>query len=392
MCYISHIRATNCRNVVTCQADLPFSRDSFSHFIITGPNGSGKTGLLNLIESCLQSLVGKQSFNATNPAYLSVERDHLNHYLGVKYREAVKLRFSDSVPKLFGKVRNDKFVLSSFSAHRKPTFSRVLGPKKQNFEPSSLHLTSSTANEIHQFMVNLKTKQAFSQRNEEVQREVDNWFSSFIQVLKVIFGDDQLTFKFDPDTFYFSIYTKGRTEDFAELSDGHSTALQIYNELMIRTYSVQRIQNDFTFIPEGIVLIDEPELHLHIRLQEVLLPSLTRMFPKIQFIVATHSPVIVSSIPNAIVLDLPSKNIVNSIELQGIKYGNIMVHHFGIEEDYDIDTTRKLIRLKELDSLPNRSEDENVEFNQLMQQLSEKSHVLALEIWNQQLKKKLQAE
>lgn len=43
------------------------------------------------------------------------------------------------------------------------------------------------------------------------------------------------------------------------------------------------------------VTIDEPENHLHPRLQRSLLPNLVDTFPSAQFIVATHSPLIVGS-------------------------------------------------------------------------------------------------
>jgi predicted ATPase/transcriptional regulator with XRE-family HTH domain len=43
------------------------------------------------------------------------------------------------------------------------------------------------------------------------------------------------------------------------------------------------------------VLIDEPENHLHPELQRSLLPNLMRAFPNIQFIVASHSPLVVTS-------------------------------------------------------------------------------------------------
>jgi predicted ATP-binding protein involved in virulence len=45
----------------------------------------------------------------------------------------------------------------------------------------------------------------------------------------------------------------------------------------------------------GIVIVDELEQHLHPRWQRTILPDLRELFPKIQFIVATHSPLIASS-------------------------------------------------------------------------------------------------
>lgn len=56
-----------------------------------------------------------------------------------------------------------------------------------------------------------------------------------------------------------------------------------------------------------VVLMDEPEGHMHPELQRVLLPSLARQFPQAQFVVATHSPQIASSCPNATTYALQHK-------------------------------------------------------------------------------------
>ncbi|HEX8109211.1 MAG TPA: AAA family ATPase [Kofleriaceae bacterium] len=49
-------------------------------------------------------------------------------------------------------------------------------------------------------------------------------------------------------------------------------------------------------LTEGIVLIDELDLHLHPGWQRRIVADLRRTFPKIQFIVTTHSPQIVASV------------------------------------------------------------------------------------------------
>ncbi len=46
----------------------------------------------------------------------------------------------------------------------------------------------------------------------------------------------------------------------------------------------------------GIVLIDEVDMHLHPEWQQAVIPSLTKAFPKIQFIVTTHSPQVLSTV------------------------------------------------------------------------------------------------
>ena len=62
-----------------------------------------------------------------------------------------------------------------------------------------------------------------------------------------------------------------------------------------------RSRSDATFT----VLMDEPENHLHPRLQRSLLPGLLTAFPQAQFIVATHNPFVVTSVrdSNVVVLD-----------------------------------------------------------------------------------------
>ncbi len=49
----------------------------------------------------------------------------------------------------------------------------------------------------------------------------------------------------------------------------------------------------------GLVVIDEIEMHLHPSWQKNILPSLSKTFPNLQFIITTHSPLVISSIKNA---------------------------------------------------------------------------------------------
>ncbi|MEA5509864.1 AAA family ATPase [Crocosphaera sp. UHCC 0190] len=49
---------------------------------------------------------------------------------------------------------------------------------------------------------------------------------------------------------------------------------------------------------EGIVIIDEIDVHLHSDLQYEILPKLIKLFPKVQFIVTTHSPLFILGMEN----------------------------------------------------------------------------------------------
>jgi len=68
------------------------------------------------------------------------------------------------------------------------------------------------------------------------------------------------------------------------------------------------------------VIIDEPENHLHPSMQRSFLPSLARAFPTYRFIVSTHSPFVVTSMPDAAVYVLPfnEKRRIVSSKLDGL--------------------------------------------------------------------------
>lgn len=77
----------------------------------------------------------------------------------------------------------------------------------------------------------------------------------------------------------------------------------------------------------GIVLIDEIETHLHLDLQKKILDLLTTVFPKIQFIVTTHSPFILNSLENVVVYDLENHILVED-GLANVPYDGIVEGYF----------------------------------------------------------------
>lgn len=80
-----------------------------------------------------------------------------------------------------------------------------------------------------------------------------------------------------------------------QLSDGEKCLLAMVGDLARRlALANPRLENPLN--GNGIVLIDEIELHLHPGWQRQIIPKLTSTFPNCQFIVTTHSPQIVSHV------------------------------------------------------------------------------------------------
>lgn len=72
------------------------------------------------------------------------------------------------------------------------------------------------------------------------------------------------------------------------LSTGEQSMLMMFGEI-IRQADV--LHNNIKLADVvGVVLIDEIDKNLHLRLQKEVLPELMQLFPKVQFIVTSHSP------------------------------------------------------------------------------------------------------
>ena len=69
-----------------------------------------------------------------------------------------------------------------------------------------------------------------------------------------------------------------------------------------------------------VIILDEPENHLHPELQRTLLPNLLNAFPNVQFIIATHNPFVISSVDKSqvYVLNYNNNNKVISYKLDQI--------------------------------------------------------------------------
>lgn len=73
------------------------------------------------------------------------------------------------------------------------------------------------------------------------------------------------------------------------LSDGEKCTLALFGDLA-RRLAIANPNLDNPLDGDGIVLIDEIELHMHPTWQRKILTALNSVFPNIQFIITTHSP------------------------------------------------------------------------------------------------------
>lgn len=94
-------------------------------------------------------------------------------------------------------------------------------------------------------------------------------------------------------------FDDGHVAPWSELSDGYHVFIALVADIARRAVILNEIDGaEAPARVEGIVLIDELDLHLHPRWQRVALPRLREAFPRLQLVITTHSPQVLSSAEN----------------------------------------------------------------------------------------------
>ncbi len=363
--------------------DIDIDSQQKKHLIITGKNGSGKTSLLISIADFLQrfhcdvnldflklheyvslwqqELSNRKKNNAPSSDILQAEQmvkscqDDLEKTFG-----KVNLKFND-LYELSKKVQNQDYILAFYTANRKTEVTVPVNPEKPDLKPVN-DINKTKITEFIRFLVDLKIQEALARNENKIQEadEIKDWFINFNTLLKRLFEDESVILEFNYKDYSFTICQSDKKFGFNELSDGYSAIIDIVADLIIKMQG----QNSLTRIYEkqGIVLIDEIETHLHLKLQRVILPMLTGIFPNIQLIVTTHSPFVLNSLENVIAYDLERK--IRLEDLTEYSYEALAEGYFKVETDSNFLQT-KIDRFKELSEIINKDSSELEEYESL---------------------------
>lgn len=118
-----------------------------------------------------------------------------------------------------------------------------------------------------------------------------------------ISGSRNATLTFDLDTHRLVLgfeTADGGTQKFAmdEMSDGYKNTLSMIGDIAYRMAVLNPALGDRVLDETpGVVLIDEVDLHLHPQWQQTILSDLHAVFPNVQFIVTSHAPAVINSVP-----------------------------------------------------------------------------------------------
>ncbi|MDA3815906.1 MAG: AAA family ATPase [Prolixibacteraceae bacterium] len=361
--------------------DIPIDEKEMKHLIITGKNGSGKTSLLNAATNKFNEIISHVLF----PDKLSQSRaklaksiknlvDEKQNKSTLSENEKLNISMSFSnVKELKEKIFNNDFLLTFYQAYRKPHITIPKHPEKPDLQiPDDIKGTINS--QFLNFLVDLKSQEAFASTNDDSKEaaSIKQWFKNFEELLREIFDTPNLKLEFNYKDYSFTINHDGRRFGFNQLADGYSAIIDIVSDLILKMQTPDSLTRAYE--KEGIVLIDEVETHLHLELQRLILPMLTRIFPNIQFIVTTHSPFVLNSIENAVAFDLEKQKRLE--DLTEYSYEALAEGYFNVATDSNF-LDSKLNRFKELATKSKLDNAEKAEYSALDKEFSELNDSLA---------------
>lgn len=253
----------------SCHLDFGNSKEIY----FVGENGDGKTVLLMALFMAFMGCVTKK--DVTKKEALSVIMDLEN-------------KMGNSM--LIGHDNNNKKYDIKSAPHFKNFFAYgthrgrySVETDKDTYERLGFMTLFNNDMTLHDPTDWLKNKSITASVHKELS--IDNLKTVFTELL-----EKKVEIIVDGASVFF--LEKGYKLSMKELSEGYRSIIIFVCDLLSKL-SDRCKENENVFEQPGVVMIDEICQHLHPRWQRTIVKKLRKLFPKMQFIMTTHSPVIV---------------------------------------------------------------------------------------------------
>lgn len=141
-------------------------------------------------------------------------------------------------------------------------------------------------------------------RLENAKREKTRYDDEILAIRNCLIKFSQGDKNIEVTDFFVSVYEEsglclqthdGQNPSFLNLPAGYKRLFFMVLDIAYRSFI---LSNGTTTDLAGIVVIDEIDLHLHPELEQSVLSRFRKTFPSVQFIISTHSPLVLSGVEN----------------------------------------------------------------------------------------------
>ena len=434
--HIEKLRMQNFRGFKDVTIDFP---SNLAVFI--GVNGSGKSSIIDCLDNLLFELISRllrTIRNTKSPIALGMEcfgendisngsEETINELtlfyseFSQKFSRNIKLLSYFAYPSSSEEPRRDfersnledvenfkQFINSKinnnptesipivvcYSTKRAVTYYRLSGGEPLTPNAAKLSQVNCYTDATNQYNINFETFFVWFKSNEDLEQEtrldgdLDYQDYQLKLVRKAIISilPDYTDLKVKRSRMQIVLKKQDHELVLNQLSDGEKNLLVMVADIARRLAIANPDPTKNALEGEGIILIDEIELHLHPQWQRDIIPRLTSTFPNCQFIVTTHSPQVLSNVKKENVFIVEDFQVYpadaytfgrdsNSIlsELMGVTERPVEIQNKLTECLYKIDDGQieeAKILLHELSDLLGHNDSEIVKANTLISFLS----------------------
>jgi predicted ATP-binding protein involved in virulence len=310
--YITSIEVENIKCFKEKQV-IDFSDENgriYQWSILLGDNGTGKTTLLrslymtntnhfNWDKKRYIRLLNFENISSILISYYVGSNNNVNEFVtAIKEKNTLNVNATLSPNKEDGDWDFPETGVNHFIAYGANRF----GEKEEfvsPYEESTLVDDDAKLINVEGYLINLDYL-----RSKDGSKKSEREYNIVKDILKKVL----------PDVSDIRIITKGRRPfvefqmeygwiKYQDLSLGYQTVTAWMVDLAVRMFERFSRHKDPLAQP-AVVMVDEIDLHMHPRWQQKIMRHLSEQFPKIQFIVTAHSPLIVQSATDANVIVL----------------------------------------------------------------------------------------
>jgi predicted ATP-binding protein involved in virulence len=195
-------------------------------------------------------------------------------------------------------------LIVCYSTKRAVTYYRLSGSDLLSPNVAKLSQVNCYTDATNQYKIDFETFFLWFKHNEDLEQELrldgnlnyQDYQLSLVRRAIISILPDYTDLKVKRSRMQIVLKKLDHELVLNQLSDGEKNLLVMVADIARRLAIANPDPSKNALEGEGIILIDEIELHLHPQWQRDIIPRLTSTFPNCQFIVTTHSPQVLSNV------------------------------------------------------------------------------------------------